>query len=617
MHHALFLPEISSNIFELLNPFLSGPTGSHEFNPLSLHDLAVVATTCRALSGPALDVLWSSQVCFGPLLMCMPPSVFEVRNSKTEQDGIILPAGDEPCLRRRIHLIQEPSPSDFLRMLPYARRIIRIGPPVAGYRWVLPESFLIPCHVINWLLSAYPMESFLPRLTHMLCPELVAGMGDVTDISFAPLSRINVTSFEFCPIFNARAEGWPLLSILVDALPQLRTIRFQVHVLQRYTHTFYSGVIAPLCLFHNLEHLDLKISGEVSEGPGLAGLQVFPRLQRLKLSSEPRFAAGFLTALQSTVLHTLDLTMKCDASAGNQPEHLDQHRLFSSLRYLTISSDSYFMMSFIEAVHSSALECLSLTIEGTCPWELDKPIARALTALISSKKGWGSSLRAITIDRPGAFQGVDGFPGPSHPYFLSFEDLLVFSHLQHVILADFMISLNASVCKKLASGWPDLVEFYLDPTSRAELVTVANTIDVGSLATFARHCPNLLHLQLGIPLDTTELPALDEETLTVLSSRPKRSACMRISVDADSSPANPRTMADFLATVFPGREIKIVLAASFCRTYLHKPSNVWYEVVGWLRKLQPSSLEFGPCYRSRYCHVCLGSIILGDGENWI
>ncbi|KAG2146826.1 hypothetical protein DEU56DRAFT_786709 [Suillus clintonianus] len=97
MHHALFLPEITWNIFEFLNPFLSGPEGSHEPNPLRLRDLAAVAITCHALSGPALDVLWDTQLCFGPLLMCMPPSIVGVwdrcvdeRNSDDDAVRIVL-----------------------------------------------------------------------------------------------------------------------------------------------------------------------------------------------------------------------------------------------------------------------------------------------------------------------------------------------------------------------------------------------------------------------------------------------------------------------------------------------------------------------------------------------
>ncbi|KAG1723478.1 uncharacterized protein EDB91DRAFT_164628 [Suillus paluster] len=176
------------------------------------------------------------------------------------------------------------------------------------------------------------------------------------------------------------------------------------------------------------------------------------------------------------------------------------------------------------------------------------------------------------------------------------EGQLVFSRLQHIILDHVVISLDASVCKKLASGWPDLVEFYFSPSFVEELVTAA--IDVSSLAIFARHCPNFLRLELCIPLDTIELPVLDDETLTTLSSRPTRSACLRIAVDANLFPANPKAVAKFLAKVFPGREIKIVLSASFCRKVLPKHSTRWNEVVEWLRRSQRSSLKFGFCYHT-------------------
>ncbi|KAG1740505.1 uncharacterized protein EDB91DRAFT_1222866 [Suillus paluster] len=598
MHHALFLPEITRNIFELLNPFISEPKCAHRPNPLRLEDLVAVATTCHALSGPALDALWHTQVCFGPLLMCMPPSVVEVQDSDYEpdEDRSILSC-DEPYLRRSIHLIQDPSPSDLLWMLPYARRIKNIGPPVADCHWPLPELFSIPSHIINWLFSAYPMQRFLPRLTYMSCLKFapLMGMGDIMDVSFAPLSRSNLKSFDLYSEFDEEVGDWPLLSALVNDLPQLRTIRLELSVWDHNMHKLYSS----LCLFRNLEHLDLTISRQFSEDYGIADIQIkFPCLQKLKLSSPTKFAASFLTALQSTVLHTLDLMiMELYSSAGSRHENLDRHRVFSSLRCLTISSDFCFMMSLIEAVDSSALNSISLFLPPTFDGE---HIARAFTALIMSKRGWASSLRTITLHQrklslPLSIDN-DVFCGSSHPYFLAIEDLLVFSHLQHVILDDLVISLDASVCKKLATGWPDLVEFDFNPSSIKELATA--TINVGSLATFARHCPNLSRLQLGIPLDTTELPVLDDETLTILSSRPTRSTCMLIAVDADSYPANPKAVAKFLATVFPGREIKIVITPSY------KPSDGWNEVVEWLRRSQPSSLGFGSHYYSNLCSVC-------------
>ncbi|KAG2138371.1 hypothetical protein DEU56DRAFT_341821 [Suillus clintonianus] len=396
-------------------------------------------------------------------------------------------------------------------------------------------------------------------------------------------------------------------------------MRLQVYVWERYTHVLYSGAIAPLCLLRNLEHLDLSINEKVPEGLGPAGLEImFPCLRKLKLTSNTNFAVGFLIAIQSTMLHTLDLAIEQrNPSTGNQHEHLDRpsHRLFSSLRCLTIASDFYLMVSLIKAIHTSVLDSISLTIALA----RGKKMAQTLTSLISSKRGWDSSLRTIIMDRknPRRFP-IDGPLCPTHPYFLSIEDLLVFSHLQYIILHDFAMSLDNTLCKKLATGWPNLVEFYCMPAlisidvpgsltiiiPALQPPPVAATVDLGSLVTFARHCPQLSHLHLGIPSDTAELPVLDDETLAILSTRPTRSTCMRLSVDADPSPANPKEVATFLAEVFPGREIKIVLAESFCRQELCGSFNGWYEVVEWLRRSQLSSLEFGPCYRTQICTVC-------------
>lgn len=620
MHQALFLPEITRNIFEFLNPFLSGPEGSHQPNPLRLQDLAAVAITCRTLSGPALDVLWDTQLCFGPLLLCLPPSIIEVRvRVYGSDDPDSEEYNDDQYEDRRVYMIRDPLPSDLLRMLPYARRIKWIGLPNAKCRWPLPNTFSIPNYIINWLLSVYPMEIFLPRLTHMRCPNKVMmddhhDIQDV-DISLAPLSRTNLTSLELYPEFDNKVEGWPLFSILVNDLPQLRRITLNVYVWEHYTHVLYSGAIAPLCSFLNLEHLDLTISGRNPEDLGPAGLEFkFPHLLKLKLSSETNFAVGFLVAVQSTVLHTLDLVVECRryvlaAEHVDQHEHLDRHRLFPSLRCLTISSNFRFMMSLIKAVHASALHSISLTIAPTSY----KQIVRSLIALISSKRGWELSLRNITIGRPGPRINI---PDDNRECTFSIEDLLVFSHLQHIILYDIAASLNNVLCKNLATGWPDLVEFSFTPRnitfcpdslllSRNPLPPVAATVDLGSLVAFARHCPKLSHLQLGVPLDIAELPVLDDETRTILSSRTTRSTCMRLSVYPEGpSPSDPKAVATFLAQVFPSREIKIVFAESFCRQDRCKSSNEWYKVVEWLRSSQPSSLEFGPCYRTQICSIC-------------
>lgn len=112
-------------------------------------------------------------------------------------------------------------------MQPYARRIKRLGQPAGEYQhqWRLPETFSIPSYIINWLLSNYPVQDFLPRLTYISWSKLDFSIEDLANISLAPLSGSNLTSFDFAPIFDTEEEGWPLLSILADDLPQLKVIK--------------------------------------------------------------------------------------------------------------------------------------------------------------------------------------------------------------------------------------------------------------------------------------------------------------------------------------------------------------------------------------------------------
>jgi len=110
-------------------------------------------------------------------------------------------------------------------MQPYARRIKRLGQPAGECQWRLPETFSIPSYIINWLLSTYPVQDFLPRLTSISWSKLDLSIEDSADISLAPLSGSNLTSFDFAPTFDTEEGGWPLLSILVDDLPQLKVIK--------------------------------------------------------------------------------------------------------------------------------------------------------------------------------------------------------------------------------------------------------------------------------------------------------------------------------------------------------------------------------------------------------
>ena len=72
MHPCLRVPELASLIAEECAPNIH--TSTHE--SLDLRAVYALARTCRALHGPALDVLWYSQRTLKHLLMCMPDDLW-------------------------------------------------------------------------------------------------------------------------------------------------------------------------------------------------------------------------------------------------------------------------------------------------------------------------------------------------------------------------------------------------------------------------------------------------------------------------------------------------------------------------------------------------------------
>jgi hypothetical protein len=64
MHRAFDSEDI---VYSVLKHLKSSPT-----------DLMNAAMTCSRLAGPALDILWSEQSSFVPLVMCLPEDTLEI-----------------------------------------------------------------------------------------------------------------------------------------------------------------------------------------------------------------------------------------------------------------------------------------------------------------------------------------------------------------------------------------------------------------------------------------------------------------------------------------------------------------------------------------------------------
>jgi hypothetical protein len=92
MHHCLRIQEIVGLWCSHLEEFES-TTALQSYSTIvgkswkrpALNDLAVVARTCRAFHGPALDALWRSSALVN-LLRCMPSDLYRCEESGPERN---------------------------------------------------------------------------------------------------------------------------------------------------------------------------------------------------------------------------------------------------------------------------------------------------------------------------------------------------------------------------------------------------------------------------------------------------------------------------------------------------------------------------------------------------
>jgi len=77
MHQCLFINEILSHIIHFITTDGQQNTGRLK----NTSDLARLAQTCRCFMECALDTLWQTQHSLGPLIMCLPTSVWGIDSS--------------------------------------------------------------------------------------------------------------------------------------------------------------------------------------------------------------------------------------------------------------------------------------------------------------------------------------------------------------------------------------------------------------------------------------------------------------------------------------------------------------------------------------------------------
>ncbi|KIJ06290.1 hypothetical protein PAXINDRAFT_92252 [Paxillus involutus ATCC 200175] len=82
MHPFFLIPELTLHTISFLAD--DRPAGQHNASsrcPTNAREIARLAQTCKALSEPALDILWKTQHSLAPLVMCLPQDAWYLGGS--------------------------------------------------------------------------------------------------------------------------------------------------------------------------------------------------------------------------------------------------------------------------------------------------------------------------------------------------------------------------------------------------------------------------------------------------------------------------------------------------------------------------------------------------------
>ncbi|RDB21841.1 hypothetical protein Hypma_010806 [Hypsizygus marmoreus] len=232
MHHCLFISEIVSLIGENLEP----------------STLAKVSRTCRALTDPALNVLWRSQNSLGPLIQVMPSDLWAVVASEEHRfDDFVKTVNIVNFLRG----LEE---TDWTRFEYYGRKIRRLKNDFEN-----PTDIFIAHEDVLMALSAYrPVRTLLPSLREIsldLKQENIFRSMPFFQCLLGP--TVQHVGIHFDGLADAAALP-SLLSSIVRMCPDISS--FEVIRDDDFSNGRRPVPYHSLCIQRNLRHVDINDS---------------------------------------------------------------------------------------------------------------------------------------------------------------------------------------------------------------------------------------------------------------------------------------------------------------------------------------------------------------------
>ncbi|KAG0697211.1 hypothetical protein DFH29DRAFT_1023088 [Suillus ampliporus] len=526
MHRALLVDDIVHAILQ---------------NVTSATDMINFASTCSALSSPALDMLWCEQWNLGPLIMCLPQDTWEVRD-----DGFI-------------HLSREPLPAEWERVRLNASRIRRLyGNPRVTHPKRPPKPH---SRVLQQLFALFSPISLFPNL-HKL--------------DFQVVSDRPVFSPDFLLLRQFLSPGLEMLGFVLPSGIPVHEVEQLVDALRAQASGLRKLVISAIHVGAPCQ-IDLPFNK-------MQQLNLLAILCNVCLTRHNVADIGLLRSLR-----LLALTLHGGSGVLEDLQLRDVPLELSALNCLTLVADRLQLCtSFLLRVVTPHVSNISIKYtEYAAP----KEVGKFVLSLHASCQSF-ASLEYISVQRQSSLSRLDlnhldlNFydPFPSH----LFRPLLKFRGLTTVQFMDVgKYCLDDAFIDDAAVAWPGIRELCF-----ASKETDDSTVTFAAMLSLASRCRSLRVLQLTF--DVTHKPRLPHcrESEDAPDGRrelwPKQTALQRLHV-GHSKVLRAALSPWVLVVVFPN-----LVDISWYRTPV-SDNILWQEVFEQVGNLRKKDLVTSAC----------------------
>ncbi|KAK7053781.1 hypothetical protein R3P38DRAFT_2601554 [Favolaschia claudopus] len=405
-----------------------------------------LATTSRAFSDPALDIIWRELRSLVPLVKCMPESLWkdQVQGTNSSKKSVI-------CLRRPM------SDSDLQRFLFYSVRVKIVGfNELHTFRGSCMHTTKLHPEFLRALDMALP-PSPMPRLSEIVWyPDTDDGLS--IRHFLGPQIRKMVLRIE------GSAANLSMLSLIKSSCPNLLDLNLIVSTDNPRSIAFISEV---LCGFQRLTELCV------------------PNLDQ----------AGFLHVAQLPSLTALDLDY---AKGSLYPPDFLPTPAFSALQRLYVRGNSARLcVGLIKSISSPRFESLDL-----------RPLSSWKTASwLELHTALRDSLATSTVFHSIEVEESEDSPRPTNiaAHVLSPDTLRPLLSIKTLTTVKYQIyagfDIDDDILKEMIQVWPTMESLRL---SGAFYHTQPPRTTLNSLIQLARNCPKLY--DVGFRMDATEVP---------------------------------------------------------------------------------------------------------------